>query len=68
MASIRNMVAQDQGVNWVVTFEYSNDGQITWHEYEASFPGDLSKLPASIARDYMIDLGVEMCRHEGLID
>lgn len=66
MASLRNLVAEDQGVNWRVEFEYSLDNQETWHTYTASFPGDLNKMDSDTVTPYMINLALELARIDGI--
>ena len=67
MASIRNIDYQDQGVNWKVTFEYSNDQQTDpWVEFEANFPADFGQIRSDDIEPAMLDLALWVARGEGI--
>ena len=69
MASIRNIVVEDQGVAWEVTFEYSNDAQTDpWQSFTARFPRDFAELSPIVAESMFSNLGMEVARAQGVIE
>ena len=68
MASIRNITTQDQGVNWRVSFEYSDDNGVTipWQTYEASFPADFNKISPDDVEIAMLELAQAVARGDGI--
>ena len=46
MASTRNIEVLDQGVNWIVSYEWNTDQQdSTWEPTSVSFPSAFTDLP-----------------------
>lgn len=66
MASIQNIVYGDQGVNWRVSFEYSNDDQQTWDLFEALFPRDFDAIPEDEKEHMAFVLAASVARGQGI--
>ena len=67
MASLRNIQYEDQGVNWVVSFEYNNDQQSgDWVTFSASFPGDFNLINPDDVETAMLDLALAVARGQGV--
>lgn len=65
MASIRNFVATDQGVNWALSFEYSNDQQQTWTAWAGQLPRDLDDIAADRQDDVLLNLSLAIAADQG---
>lgn len=69
MAAIRAVVIQDQGVNWRVAYEYSNDQQTDpWQPFEASFPADFGEINPDEVEQQMTMLAMAVARNQGVHD
>ena len=67
MASIQNITYEDQGVNWRVTFEYTNDSQTEpWTEFVASFPADFNEINPDDVQDALLELARAVARGQGI--
>ena len=67
MASLRNITYQDQGVNWEVSFEYSNDSQTDpWTLFEAVFPRDFGEINPDDVQVAMLDIALAVARGQGV--
>lgn len=67
MASIQKITYEDQGVNWRVSFEYSNDAQTEpWTEFVASFPADFNEIHVDDVQTAMLDLALAVARGQGI--
>ena len=71
MASIQNITFASQGVNWKITFQYSEDNGINvpWESYTATFPADFLKLRDSgddNVEDTMLGLARAVARADGI--
>ena len=68
MASLQNITYQDQGVNWRVSFEYSDDNGVTipWQEYVASFPADFGKINPDDVETAMLEIALAVARGDGI--
>ena len=67
MASIRNIVFEDQGVNWRVGFDYSSDNGVTvpWTLFEANIPADLDSIRSDEMEPAMLQLAMAIARGQG---
>ena len=65
--SIGRIDIQDQGVNWKVEIDWSNDGQQTWHTYIANFPSAFTKLSVTDTQPLMVQLAVAAGMNDGSI-
>ena len=69
MASFRNIVIQDQGVNWRVQYEWNVDDQSgEWVTFEAQFPRDFDELDADEVTPILHQLAAEVARATGVHD
>ena len=68
MASIQNIVYEDQGVNWTVSFEYSADNGVTvpWTLFEASFPRDFGDINPDDVEAEMLNIAMAVARGQGI--
>lgn len=68
MASIQNITYQDQGVNWRVSFEYSDDNGVTipWQEFVAEFPRDFGDINPDDVEPAMLELARAVARGQGI--
>jgi hypothetical protein len=68
MASLQNITYQDQGVNWRVNFQWSEDnGQADpWHDFEANFPADFSEINPSDIESEMLGIAMAVARGQGI--
>ncbi len=68
MASIQNITFEDQGVNWRVTFEYSDDNGVTipWQLFEAQLPRDFDDIKADEVEVAMLDVALAVARGQGI--
>ena len=67
MASIQNITYSDQGVRWVVTFEYSSDNGVTvpWTLFEAQFPRDFGDINPDEVEPEMLNIAMAVARGQG---
>ena len=67
MASLQNITYQDQGVNWKIGFEYSEDNgvSIPWTLFEANIPADLDDIKQDELESAMLDLAMAIARGQG---
>ena len=67
MASIRNIVFEDQGVNWRVSFEHNNDQQTgAWVLFESEFPRDFGDINPDEVEPAMLQLAMAVARGQGV--
>ena len=68
MADTQNITVQDQGVNWKVAFQWSQDNGHTdpWHDFEANFPADFNDLDSKGIEHIMLELAKEVARGQGI--
>ena len=69
MPNFRNTVATDQGVNWVVEYEWTDDGGATWNLVDdIQFPRDLDDLEPHNAEELIRELANSVSRNRGVHD
>jgi hypothetical protein len=68
MASIQNITFEDQGNNWRVAFEHSEDNGvlIPWQLFEARFPADFGDINPDDVEGAMLELGMAVARGQGI--
>ncbi len=68
MASIQNITFEDRGVNWRVSFEYSDDNgvSIPWELFEAEFPRDFGDINPDEVEPAMFELASAVARGQGI--
>jgi hypothetical protein len=67
-AGFRNIVIQDQGVNWRVSYEWLNAETNQWTSFEAQFPTDFGDLNADDVTPIMHQLAAEVARSTDVHD
>ena len=67
MASLQNITYSDQGVNWKIGFEYSEDNGvlIPWTLFEANIPADLDDISQDELEPTMLMLAEAIARGQG---
>ena len=67
MPSVQNILYSDQGVNWVVSFEYSADNgvSIPWTFFEMNVPRDLDDISQDELEPTMLFLAQAVARGQG---
>ena len=67
MASIQNITFEDQGVNWRIGFQYSEDNgvSIPWTLFEANIPSDLNDIPQDELEGVMWEVAMAVARGQG---
>jgi hypothetical protein len=69
MASFRNIVTDNQGVRWVVAYEWNVDDQSgTWQTFEAQFPRDFNEIPSEDIEQVMWRLARHVAEAQGIHD
>lgn len=68
MASIQNIDYQDQGINWRVSFEHSDDNGVTipWQTFVAEFPRDFGDINPDDVEQAMLELARAVARGQGI--
>ena len=68
MASIQNITYTDQGVNWKIGFQYSEDNgvSIPWQQFDANIPADLDDINADELEPTMLFLAQAIARGQGI--
>jgi len=66
MASTRNIEVLDQGVNWIVSYEWNTDQQdSTWEPTSVSFPSAFTDLPDDQTDTIMFELALRVGENRG---
>ena len=67
MASIQGISYQDQGINWKIDFEYSEDNGVTvpWELVEVNIPADLDDIRQDDLEIAMLELAMHVARGQG---
>ena len=69
MTAIRAVQIQDQGANWRVSYEWSNDQQTDpWIPFEANFPSGFNDLSPDDVEQAMTELAMAVARGQGVHD
>ena len=69
MTAIRAVQISDQGNNWRVNYEWSNDQQTDpWVAFEANFPQDFQQINPDDVEQAMVALAMAVAVGEGVHD
>ena len=69
MTAVGNVRIEDQGVRWVVTYDWTNDQQTDpLQEFSAEFPRDFGEINPDQVTQAMVDLAMAVAVGKGVHD